>query len=71
MLETETQIRAAANQLPPQCRVVFEAYFYSGKSVNAIAGELHISESTVRVQLKKAMDCLKSMLKHLLIIFFV
>jgi RNA polymerase sigma-70 factor (family 1) len=71
MLETETQIRAAVDQLPPQCRAVFEAYFYSGKSVDVIAGELHISENTVRVQLKKAMDRLKSMLKHLLIIFFL
>lgn len=71
MRETETEIRAAVDQLPPQCKAVFEAYFYSGKSVDRIADELQISISTVRVQLKKATDRLKSMLKHLLIIFFV
>jgi len=71
MRETENEIRAAVDQLPAQCKAVFEAYFYSGKSVDTIADELQISISTVRVQLKKATDRLKSMLKHLLIIFFV
>jgi len=71
MRETETKIRAAVDSLPSQCKAVFEAYFYSGKSVDTIAGELQISISTVRVQLKRATDRLKSMLKHLLMIFFV
>ncbi|MDR3142152.1 MAG: RNA polymerase sigma-70 factor [Tannerellaceae bacterium] len=71
MRETENQIRVAVDRLPSQCRAVFEAYFYSGKSVDIIADEFQISISTVRVQLKKAIDRLKSMLKHLLIIFFV
>ena len=71
MRETETEIRFAVDSLPPQCKAVFEAYFYSGKSADTIADELNISISTVRVQLKKAMDRLKSMLKHLLVIFFV
>ncbi|MDR1203202.1 MAG: RNA polymerase sigma factor [Tannerellaceae bacterium] len=71
MRETENQIRAAVDQLPSQCRAVFEAYFYSGKSVDTIANEFQINIGTVRVQLKKAIDRLKPMLKHLLIIFFV
>lgn len=70
MRETEQEIRAAVNQLPPKCRSVFEAYFYSGKSSQDIAEEMDLTISTVRVQLKNATDKLKLALKHLLLSIF-
>lgn len=69
--ETETEIRQAVNQLPPKCRSIFEAYFYAGKSAEEIAVEMGLTVSTVRVQIKNALDKLKQMLKHLLFILFL
>lgn len=69
--ETETEIRQAVNQLPPKCRSIFEAYFYAGKSADEIAVEMGLTVSTVRVQIKNALDKLKQMLKHLLFILFL
>lgn len=63
--ETEHQIQEAINQLPPRCRSVFEAY-YAGKTAEEIATELELTVSTVRVQLKNALDKLRLLLKHLL-----
>ena len=70
--ETEAKIREGIDQLPPKCRQVFEAYFYSGLSPDEIADKMNLTVSTVRVQIKNAMDKLKQTLSHLLfIIFFV
>lgn len=69
--ETETEIREAINQLPPKCRSVFESYFYAAKSADEIAVEMGLTVSTVRVQIKNALDKLKQMLKHLLIMLFL
>ena len=69
MRETKHSIRQAIDQLPPQSRAVFEAYFYSSKSAEEIAGEMQMNINTVRVHLKRATDKLKSMLKHLLLFF--
>lgn len=69
MRQTEEEIRLAVNQLPLKCRMVFEEYFYAGKTVDVIADDMQLSVSTVRVQLKNATDRLKQMLKHLLILF--
>lgn len=68
--ETEEEIRRAIDQLPPKCRSVFEAYFYAGKSADEIAREMSLTVSTVRVQIKNAMDRLKQSLRHLLFILF-
>lgn len=66
--ETESQIQEAIGQLPPKCRSVFEAY-YAGKTAEEIAVEMGVTISTVRVQIKNALDKLRLLLKHLL--FFV
>lgn len=69
MRQTEEEIRLAVNQLPLKCRMVFEEYFYAGKTVDVIADDMGLSVSTVRVQLKNATDRLKQVLKHLLLLF--
>lgn len=69
MRETEAEIRAAVDNLPLKCRLVFEEYFYVGKSAEVIAADMSLNISTVRVQLKNATDRLKQNLKHLLLFF--
>lgn len=69
MRETEAEIRAAVDNLPLKCRLVFEEYFYVGKSAEIIAADMNLTISTVRVQLKNATDRLKQNLKHLLLFF--
>lgn len=68
--EMEAEIKEAVSSLPPKCRSVFESYFYAGKSAEEIAKEMNLTVSTVRVQIKNALDKLKQMLKHLLFILF-
>ncbi len=58
--ETEDRIRQIAGSLPERCRQVFERYFYYGESTETIAERMSISQSTVRVQLKTALDRLRS-----------
>lgn len=70
MQQTEEEIRLAVNQLPPKCKMIFEEYFYAGKTVEVIADDMGLTISTVRVQIKNATDRLKQALKHLLLIFF-
>lgn len=70
MQQTEEEIRLAVNQLPPKCKMIFEEYFYAGKTVDIIADDMGLTISTVRVQIKNATDRLKQALKHLLLIFF-
>lgn len=68
--ETEAEIKETISSLPPKCRSVFESYFYEGKSAEEIAKEMNLTVSTVRVQIKNALDRLKMALKHLLFILF-
>lgn len=68
--ETENQIQEAINQLPPKCRSVFEAY-YAGKTAEEIATEMGLTISTVRVQIKNALDKLRLLLKHLLFFLYL
>ncbi len=63
--EIEKEVRNAIAQLPEKCRIIFEQYLFNGKLPNEIAEELFISVSTVRVQLKNAMDKLRLSLNHL------
>ena len=58
--ETEERIRKIAASLPERCRQVFERYFYYGESTETIAERMHISQSTVRVQLKTALDRIRT-----------
>ena len=70
--DVEEKIRTTVGQLPPRCREIFESWLYAGKSVEEIAGSMNITVSTVRVQLKSALDRLRTQLGHLFfLIFFV
>ncbi|MDD4992143.1 MAG: RNA polymerase sigma-70 factor [Paludibacter sp.] len=67
--EIEKEVRNAIERLPEKCRIIFEQYLFSGKLPEDIANELCINVSTVRVQIKNAMDKLKISLNHLICLF--
>lgn len=67
--EIEKEVLDAIAQLPEKCRQIFEQYLFNGKLPDEIAKDLFISVSTVRVQLKNAMDKLRISLNHLICIF--
>ncbi len=54
--ELSASIRRIADSLPEQCRRIFQLYFYEGLSTRDIARETGLTASTVRVQLKIALD---------------
>jgi RNA polymerase sigma-70 factor (family 1) len=71
MQEIEKEVREAIAKLPEKCRNIFEQYLFSGKLSEDIAKEYRISVSTVRVQIKNAMDKLKISLSHLIAILLL
>ena len=56
-------ISALSSQLPKRCCEVFSLHFYEGLDTEEIAGRLGIMPSTVRVQLKIALDRIRENLK--------
>ncbi|RQP18660.1 MAG: RNA polymerase sigma-70 factor [Parapedobacter sp.] len=52
--ELQNRIDRAINNLPTQCRIVFELSRQEGKTVKQVANQLAISENTVKYHLKKA-----------------
>lgn len=73
--EMEAQLMDSIDQLPRECRIVFEKSRFEQKKYKEIAEELHISINTVKYHIKNALDFLqKSMsgyLKCLLLFFFL
>ncbi|MGC3978578.1 MAG: RNA polymerase sigma-70 factor [Paludibacteraceae bacterium] len=66
MLEIERQVTEAIGKLPEKCRIIFELYIFSAKSPEDIASELTLSVSTVRVQIKNAVDKLRISLESII-----
>lgn len=60
--EVSEKVRKVADDLPDKCRMVFHLYFFNGMDPKAIAEELGIAPSTVRVQLKIALDRIRAAL---------
>jgi len=69
--EIEKEVRNAIEQLPEKCRIIFEQYLFLGKLPEEIAKEQFITVSTVRVQIKNAMDKLKISLNHLICVLLL
>jgi RNA polymerase sigma-70 factor (family 1) len=69
--EIEMQVRNAIAQLPEKCRTIFEQYLFGGKLPEEIAKEQLITVSTVRVQIKNALDKLKVSLDHLIFVLLL
>src|SRR5690606_19358976 len=60
--ELESQIRTSVDSLPARCKAIFEQYLYGGQSPKEIAENMGVSVTTVRVQVKIALDRLKASL---------
>lgn len=54
--EIDRIIHEKIQKLPPACREIFSSRLYEGKSYDEIAKERNIRVSTVRVQVKRALD---------------
>lgn len=64
--ELDQQIREAIDQLPPQCRAIFQKSRFEDKRYADIAQEMNLSVKTVEVQVGKALRILKERLKEYL-----
>jgi RNA polymerase sigma-70 factor (ECF subfamily) len=53
--EAEEEIGRLISSLAPQCRLVFEKSRYENKSVEVIAAELNLSNSTIRSHIHHAL----------------
>ncbi|MCQ2229889.1 MAG: RNA polymerase sigma-70 factor [Bacteroidales bacterium] len=60
--ELEAQLANAINQLPEQCRKIFEMSRFDGISNGEIAERLNISKRTVETQISKALKFLRDKL---------
>lgn len=69
--EIENEVQKAIALLPEKCRIIFEQYLFLGKLPEEIAKEQFITVSTVRVQIKNAMDKLKISLSHLICVLLL
>ena len=58
--EMKNTAKQAVNQLPTECRQVFELSRYEGKKYSEIAQELGISVNTVKYHIKNAIRILSS-----------
>ncbi len=68
--ELETQIFNAIEKLPEGCREIFKLSRMEDLSHKKIAEQLNISENTVKVQIYRALKCLKEAISIVSIIFF-
>lgn len=60
--EENKQVVASVLELPKKYRIVLYLYYFESYSTAEIAGLLHRNESTVRTQLKRARELLKTSL---------
>ena len=58
--EMKNTAKQAVNELPTECRQVFELSRYEGKKYSEIAQELDISVNTVKYHIKNAIKFLSS-----------
>jgi RNA polymerase sigma-70 factor (family 1) len=64
--ELQRAFEKAINQLPPQCKLIFNMSRLENKSYDEIARELYISRNTVRLQIIKSLKLLREKLNIIL-----
>jgi len=69
--ELEARLANAINQLPDQCRKIFEMSRFDGISNSDIAEQLNISKRTVETQISKALKFLREKLGTLFAIISI
>ncbi|HEX3008762.1 MAG TPA: RNA polymerase sigma-70 factor [Bacteroidales bacterium] len=68
--ETEEIIRQVVNDLPEKCREVFLLSRYENLSNEKIGEILHLSQNTIRVQIFRALNSIREMMKKINMFFF-
>lgn len=69
--ELEDKLRKALNELPEQCRTVFQLSRFEGMKYREIANELHIAVKTVENHMGKALKLLRIKLVDFLTLAFI
>lgn len=69
--EMEQRLRKALNELPGQCRVIFQLSRFESLKYHEIAAELGLSPKTVENQMGKALRLMRSKLADLLPILLI
>ncbi|MDI3321886.1 RNA polymerase sigma factor [Pinibacter soli] len=64
LAEITTAINDALNELPQQCRQIFELVYVDGKKYQEAADTFDVSINTVKTQLKRAFTKLRTSLKN-------
>jgi RNA polymerase sigma-70 factor (ECF subfamily) len=57
-------VENAINSLPPQCRKIYLMHRFEGKKYHEIALELQLAPKTIEVQIRKASQTLREILKN-------
>ncbi|HVM87925.1 MAG TPA: RNA polymerase sigma-70 factor [Puia sp.] len=65
------ELHAAVNNLPTQCRRIFNMLYTEGKSNKQVAAELKLSINTVNAQRTRGLAILRKKLLFLVIFFFM
>lgn len=71
LTEIHRELAAAVNQLPEECRKVFELCYFQGLDNESAANELGVSINTVKAQKARGKKILKESLKDLMPLFFL
>ena len=66
MGELEEKLKQAMDELPDQCRAIFQLSRFGGLKYREIAGQLNLSVKTVEAQVSKALKQLRSKLADFL-----
>jgi RNA polymerase sigma-70 factor (ECF subfamily) len=61
--QIETELKQAIEELSPQCREIFQLARYQQLNYSEIAAKLDISVSTVKSQMLRAIEKLKSLME--------
>jgi RNA polymerase sigma-70 factor, ECF subfamily len=69
--ELEKKIQAALNELPEQCRTIFQKSRFEEMKYREIADELNIAVKTVENQMGKALKTLREKLSEFLTLLFL
>lgn len=62
-VETLNEIYRSGEDLPRQCKDIFNRFYLEGKTVREIAGELDLSVSTIKTQKARALKFIKRKLR--------
>lgn len=61
--ELSKHLQEATDSLPVQCKIIFEMVYIDGKKYQEVADELGLSINTIKTQLKRALEKMRTIMK--------